>query len=202
MIPVSVGLHQGSSLSPYLFAKIIDVLACGIKDLYPWCMLYADDIVWHQKRDGEKKLEEWRRAMEDRGLTINIKKTVFCIFSGPLHHIPQHVNNNIILFISYVIVQQQDVLSKKTPKVQNMVWPKIQLHGRQIHDYVVSITLVHSMTGHSVATYHNTLGNNASIDVIIRFYIIIVRSSVLASDMLQRYCNVISENCNVFFNLK
>ena len=27
-------------------------------------------------------------------------------------------------------------------------------------------------------------------------------SSVLASDTLQRYCNVISENCNVFFNLK
>ena len=27
-------------------------------------------------------------------------------------------------------------------------------------------------------------------------------TSVLASDTLQRYCNVISENCNVFFNLK
>ena len=27
-------------------------------------------------------------------------------------------------------------------------------------------------------------------------------SSVLASDTLQCYCNVISENCNVFFNLK
>ena len=26
--------------------------------------------------------------------------------------------------------------------------------------------------------------------------------SVLASDTLQRYCNVISENCNVCFNLK
>ena len=40
-------------------------------------------------------------------------------------------------------------------------------------NYVVSITLVHSVTGHSVVTYHNTLSNNASIDVI-RFYIIIV----------------------------
>ncbi len=27
MIPVGVGLHQGSSLSPYLFAMIMDVLA-------------------------------------------------------------------------------------------------------------------------------------------------------------------------------
>ena len=40
-IPVSVWLHQGSSLIPYLFAIIMDVSACRIKDLYPWCMLYA-----------------------------------------------------------------------------------------------------------------------------------------------------------------
>ena len=29
MIPVGVGLHQGYSLSPYLFAMIMDVLAHG-----------------------------------------------------------------------------------------------------------------------------------------------------------------------------
>ena len=40
-ITVSVGLHQGSSLSPYLFAMIMDVLACGIKDLSPWCIFYV-----------------------------------------------------------------------------------------------------------------------------------------------------------------
>ena len=38
-IPVGVGSHQGSSLSPYLFAMNMDVLAHGIKDLSPWCML-------------------------------------------------------------------------------------------------------------------------------------------------------------------
>ena len=32
-IPVGVGLHQGSSLIPYLFAMIMDVLAHGIKDI-------------------------------------------------------------------------------------------------------------------------------------------------------------------------
>ena len=58
---VGVGLHQGSSLSPYLFAMIMD--------LSPWCMLYADDIVLCGTRSEvvEKKLEEWRRAIEDRG---------------------------------------------------------------------------------------------------------------------------------------
>ena len=34
-IPVGIGLHLGSSLSPYLFAMIMDVLARGIKDISP-----------------------------------------------------------------------------------------------------------------------------------------------------------------------
>ena len=80
---MGVGLHQGSSLSPYLFAMIMDVLARGIKDLSLWCMLYADDIVLCGTRSEvvEKKLEEWRRAMEDRGLKINRKKTVYLRFN-------------------------------------------------------------------------------------------------------------------------
>ena len=76
---MSVGLQKrGSSLSPCLFAMITDVLACGINDVSPWCMLYADDIVLcgTRKEEVEKKLEEWRRAMEDIGLKINIKKMV------------------------------------------------------------------------------------------------------------------------------
>ena len=52
---------------------IMDVLARGIKDLSPWYMLYADD----RSEVVEKKLEEWRRAMEDRGLKINRKNLRF-----------------------------------------------------------------------------------------------------------------------------
>ena len=45
MTPVGVGLHQaGSSLRHYPFAMIMDVLAREIKDLSPWCILYADEI--------------------------------------------------------------------------------------------------------------------------------------------------------------
>ena len=46
-------------------------------------MLYADDIVLCGARREvvERKLEEWRRAMEDRGLTINRKKTVYLRFN-------------------------------------------------------------------------------------------------------------------------
>ena len=65
---MGVRLHQGSSLSPYLFAMIMDVLAHGIKDLSLWCMLYADDIVLCGTRREvvEKKLQEWRRAIDRR----------------------------------------------------------------------------------------------------------------------------------------
>ena len=49
----------------------------------PWCMLYADDIVLCGIRSEvvENKLEEWRRAMEDIGLKINRKKTVYLRFN-------------------------------------------------------------------------------------------------------------------------
>ena len=58
---------------------IMDVLAHWIKDISPWCMLYADDIVLCGTRSEvvDKKLEAWRRAMEDRGLKVNRKKTVY-----------------------------------------------------------------------------------------------------------------------------
>ena len=42
---VKVGLHQGSALSPFLFAVIMDRLTDEVKREPPWTMLFADDIV-------------------------------------------------------------------------------------------------------------------------------------------------------------
>ncbi|GJW83657.1 ataxia telangiectasia mutated family protein [Tanacetum coccineum] len=43
--PVDVGLHQGSAISSYLFALILDELTRGIQKSITWCLIFADDIV-------------------------------------------------------------------------------------------------------------------------------------------------------------
>ena len=64
--PVEIGLHQGSALSPLLFAIVLDVISRGIQDSVPWCMLFADDIVLVAETRGEVnvKLEKWRSTLE------------------------------------------------------------------------------------------------------------------------------------------
>ena len=42
---VKFGLHQGSALSPFLFAAITDRLTDDVRRELPWTMLLADDIV-------------------------------------------------------------------------------------------------------------------------------------------------------------
>ena len=75
-ITVRAGLHQGSPLSPYLFAMILDVIGRGIKQQPPGasCVLM---ILLCSSRTGhvERKLEEWRRAMEEPWFKISRRKT-------------------------------------------------------------------------------------------------------------------------------
>ena len=75
---VGVGLHQGSALSPFLFAIIMDKMAEDIRKDTPWDMLFADDIVCRQNhRKLEDDLEIWRNALERRGLKVSQSSTEY-----------------------------------------------------------------------------------------------------------------------------
>ena len=79
---VKVGLHQGSALSPLLFAVVMDVLTDEVRRETPWNMMFEDDIVLLNKEKGqaEEELEEWRNALERRGLKVSRGKTEYlCI---------------------------------------------------------------------------------------------------------------------------
>jgi hypothetical protein len=40
-----VGLHQGSALSPFLFAMVMDRLTDKVRHESPWNKMFADDTV-------------------------------------------------------------------------------------------------------------------------------------------------------------
>jgi hypothetical protein len=59
---INIGLHQGSALSPYLFALIMDKVTRDIQCGIPWCMLFADDVILvdESRTEVDQKLELWR----------------------------------------------------------------------------------------------------------------------------------------------
>ncbi|XP_060178058.1 uncharacterized protein LOC132607992 [Lycium barbarum] len=84
--PVTIGLHQGSALSPFLFVVDMDALTSHIQGEVPWCMLFADDIVLiDESQSGvNARLEVWRQTLESKGFKLSRTKTEYleCKFSN------------------------------------------------------------------------------------------------------------------------
>ncbi|KAK3575637.1 hypothetical protein QTP86_031594, partial [Hemibagrus guttatus] len=76
---VEVGLHQGSALSPFLFAIVMDQLSEEVRQESPWTMMFADDIVIcsESREQVEENLERWRLALERRGMKVSRSKTEY-----------------------------------------------------------------------------------------------------------------------------
>ncbi|KAK3543885.1 hypothetical protein QTP70_030266 [Hemibagrus guttatus] len=76
---VEVGLHQGSALSPFLFAIVMDQLSEEVRQESPWTMMFANDIVIcsESREQVEENLERWRFALERRGMKVSGSKTEY-----------------------------------------------------------------------------------------------------------------------------
>ncbi|KAJ8375265.1 hypothetical protein SKAU_G00058450 [Synaphobranchus kaupii] len=81
---VGVGLHQGSALSPFLFAMVMDRLTDKVRQESPWTMMFADDIVIcsESREQVEESLEKWRYALERRGMKVSRSKTEYMCVNG------------------------------------------------------------------------------------------------------------------------
>ena len=81
---VKVGLHQGSALSPFPFAVIMDRLTDEVRREPPWTMLFADDMMICQetREEVEWRLECWRYALERRGMKVSRSKTEYLCING------------------------------------------------------------------------------------------------------------------------
>ena len=74
---VKVGVHQGSVLSPLLFIIVMEALSREFRTGCPWELLYADDLVIIAETIDEllTKLSNWKGAIENKGLRVNMGKT-------------------------------------------------------------------------------------------------------------------------------
>ena len=75
---MEVGLHQGTSLSPF-FAMVIDKLKDEVRQESPWMMMLADDIVIcsESRERVEENLERLRFELERREIKVSCSKTEY-----------------------------------------------------------------------------------------------------------------------------
>jgi hypothetical protein len=76
---INIVLYQGSALSPYLFALVMNEITRDIQGGISWCMLFADDVVLvdESRTRVDQKLKLWRRTLEAKGFKLSRSKTEY-----------------------------------------------------------------------------------------------------------------------------
>ena len=77
--PVTVGVHQGSALSPLLFVIVMNSITRDLQKCVPWTLLYADDVMLaaDSRKDLETQVQTWHDRLQGFGLRLNIHKTEY-----------------------------------------------------------------------------------------------------------------------------
>jgi len=77
--PITVGVHQGSALSPLLFVTVMDAVTRDLQKPAPWTLLYADDVALfaETRKDLEEDVIRWKTRLAEFGMKLNIKKTEY-----------------------------------------------------------------------------------------------------------------------------
>ena len=85
---VNICLHQGSVLSPLLFASVMDVVSSEARSGLPSDVLYADDLVLMSPTTEQlgRRVAGWRASLLDKELKVNAgtSKVMFGSSGGKL----------------------------------------------------------------------------------------------------------------------
>ena len=81
---MKVGLHQGSVLSPLLFADGMDVVSSEARSGLPSELLYADDLVIMAPTMEQlgRRVADWRASLIGKGLKVNARKSKVMVGSS------------------------------------------------------------------------------------------------------------------------
>ena len=82
-LPIKVGLHQGSGLSPFLFIAVLDVISEEFRCGLPRELLFGNDlaVVTDIEEEMQRSWLGWKIGMESKGLKVNIGKTEVMVSS-------------------------------------------------------------------------------------------------------------------------
>ena len=87
---VTVGVHQGSVLSPLLFIIVMEALSREFRVSCPWELLYANDlaILSGSLEELKNRLAAWKTSLESYGLRVNVDKTKILVSSVEHRKVP------------------------------------------------------------------------------------------------------------------
>ncbi|KAK3525570.1 hypothetical protein QTP70_000460 [Hemibagrus guttatus] len=73
---ITIGVHQGSALSPLLFILCMDTAKADLQSPRPWTLLFAEDVFDATECRGplQSHVQWWKTHLDDYGMRLSLKK--------------------------------------------------------------------------------------------------------------------------------